>query len=99
MGSFVTCSYSANGILAVGFAASWETDDGHWSGNSYQWNYDGVKGYLWLYDVSSWNMIYKQDFKMWLRSLYLTEDRTKLAASGSNDTFQGGEKCVILRIQ
>merc|ERR550525_2298613 len=57
--AFVSCSYSANGILAVGYVSIQDM---------------GYSKYLKLYDVSTWTMIYRHDFaSVSPRHLFLTE--------------------------
>merc|ERR1712062_17675 len=84
--NMVTSSYSANGILAVGYTPPYTTGS----------------RYLQLYDVSTWEKLYRQEFAMCPRSLFLTADLRYLVTGGTNNNEYyhiGHEKCMVHKIQ
>jgi len=64
-------TYSANGILAVGYAVRDHNVE------------VGLQNHVQLYDVSSWSMIYRYSLEMRPYFLFLTQDNRYLAAGGS----------------
>merc|ERR1719242_437806 len=57
------------------------------------------KSYLHLYNVKSWEKIYRRELAMIPRSLYLTTDSKYLAIGGNDELQAGGEKCVVVEIK